>query len=99
MTIYTKFLSPGTSLSCAAGASSDRLALKVRRGTGMRWAAFGIQTPQGLNHDLGSIAVETVKLGANERKATTYAQVSPRLVVDPTIKQFRVPLYLRERRT
>jgi hypothetical protein len=99
MTIYTKFLSPGISLSCAAGVSSDRLALKERRGTSMRWAAFGTPMPQGTNHDLGSIAVETVKLGANERNATTYAQVSPRLVVDPPIKQFRVPLYLRERRT
>jgi hypothetical protein len=97
--IYPKFLSPGIALSCAPGVSSDAQAMKARRGTGMRWAAFGTQTPLGINHDLGSIAVETVKLGANERKATTYAQVSPRLVADPSIKQFRVPLYLRERRT
>ncbi|HEV7976889.1 hypothetical protein [Amycolatopsis sp.] len=99
MTIYTKILSPGISLSCATGVSSHAQAMEARRGTGMRVTAFGTQAPLGTNHDLGSIAVETVKLGANERKATTYAQVSPRLVVDPSIKQFRVPLYLRERRT
>jgi hypothetical protein len=99
MTTYTKILSPGISLSCATGVFSHAQAMKARRVTGMRSATFGGQTPQWINHDLGSIAVETVKLGANERKATAYAQVSPRLVVDPSIKQFRIPLYLRERRT
>jgi hypothetical protein len=99
MTTYTKILSPGIALSCATGVPSHAQAMKARRVTGMRAATFGVQMPLGANHDLGSIAVEAVKLGANERKATTYAQVSPRLVVDPSIKQFRVPLYLRERRT
>jgi hypothetical protein len=95
MTNYTKFLTPGTPLSCAAYAVSN-----TRRGTGMRWTASEAPVPQGHKHGLESAVVEVVKLGANERKAVTIAPISVRGAVDlQSIKQFRVPLYLRERRT
>jgi hypothetical protein len=95
MTNYTKFLTPGTPLSRAAYAVSN-----ASRGTGMRWTGIDALLPQGHKHGVDSAAVELVKLGANGRKATTIALVSVRGAVDfPMIKQFRVPLYLRERRT
>jgi hypothetical protein len=94
MTNYTKFLTPGTPLSCSAYAVSN-----ARRGTGTRWTAIDASLPLGHKHGLESAAVEVVKLGANERKAATVARMFVQGAVDPSIKQFRVPLYLRERRT
>jgi hypothetical protein len=95
MTNIVKFQSPGTPLSCAAYAVAE-----ARLGSGVRWTAIDSSLPQGHPHGADSAAVELVKLGANGRQATLIAPVSVRGAADfRMIKQFRVPSYLRERRT
>jgi hypothetical protein len=90
MTTKAMVLNPGTPLSSAAKAG-----LNARRGIRMRWTALGA-VPQGRKHGLSRTVVETVELGAIERKAAAAAYVCG--AVDfPSDIQFRVPLYLRER--
>jgi hypothetical protein len=95
MTNIVKFQNPGTPLSCAAYAVAD-----ARLGTGARWTAIDSSLPQGRPHGADCAAVELLKPGANGRQGTLIAPVSVRGAVDfRMIKQFRVPSYLRERRT
>ena len=93
MTIYTMFGIPGTPLSCAADAVAT-----ARRGIRMRWlAALGASVPQGRKHVFGSAFAETA-VKTVQRDAVANGQAYVRLTADlPTIKQFRVPLSLRER--
>ncbi|MCU1687300.1 MAG: hypothetical protein JWQ81_8039 [Amycolatopsis sp.] len=84
----TKIPNPGTFMSCA-----DASAQYSRRGTGMGWTNLGSFAP-GRTHDgepsvFGAIAVRDSLVAAR-----TYVQATVDL---PTIKQFRVPLSLRER--
>jgi hypothetical protein len=97
MTNYTMFSIPGTPLSCAAEAVAT-----ARRGIRMRWAA----TPQGQKHVFGSAVLENfivenpvqTSVETVQRDAVANGQAYVRLTTDlPAIKQFRVPLSLRER--
>jgi hypothetical protein len=97
MTIYTMFSTPGTPLSCAADAAAT-----ARRGIRMRWAA----TPQGQQHVFGGAVLENsvvekpvqTSVETVQRDAVANGQAYLRLTAGlPTIKQFRVPLSLRER--
>jgi hypothetical protein len=93
MTNYTMFDIPGTPLSCAAEAVAT-----ARRGTGMRWLALGAFVPRGRKHVFGSAVVETAAKTVQRDDAVANGQAYVRLTADlPTIKQFRVPLSLRER--
>jgi hypothetical protein len=89
MTITTRIANPGTSMSCADMSSARH----SRRGTGMGWTNLGSFAPRGRKHGIESafgVIAERVSFAA----ARVYVQATVDL---PTIKQFRVPLSLRER--
>jgi hypothetical protein len=93
MTNYTMSGNPGTPPSASAQAAAA-----ARRRTGLRWSTVGSCTPRWFDHGLlgasaGSVFVKTAELGA-----VAGGQGYVRVITDlPTIKQFRVPLSLRER--
>jgi hypothetical protein len=94
MTITTKIPNPGTSMSCAAMSSAQY----SRRGTGMGWTNLGSFAPRGRKHVIDDGAELSVFGVIAERDSLAAARVYVQATVDlPTIKQFRVPLSLRER--
>jgi hypothetical protein len=95
MTITTTHVNPGTSMPCA-GLS----AVGASQGSGMGWSTPGTFAPRGrangINGVFGAIAERDSFVNAGVVAAQGYVQATIDL---PTIKQFRVPLSLRERST
>jgi hypothetical protein len=93
MTITTTHVNPGTSMSCAGLSVVD-----AGQGKGMGWSTPGTFAPRrrsnGTEGIFGTIAERDAVLNAGVVAARGYGQATSDL---PTIKQFRVPLSLRER--
>jgi hypothetical protein len=85
----TKIPNPGTFMSCA-----DTSARDSRRGTGMGWTNLGAFAPRGHKHITEPSVFGVIAVRNSLAAARTYVQATVDL---PTVKQFRVPLSLRER--
>ncbi|MDT7803492.1 MAG: hypothetical protein QOI78_6925 [Actinomycetota bacterium] len=84
MTINLTLTNPGTRLSCAA-----EVAAASRPGTGVPASAHGIR---GTRRVMRQWATGDVVVFGNEGVLAAYPQADL-----PTVKQFRVPLSIRER--
>lgn len=93
MTITTTHVNPGTSMSCAGlpvvGAS---------QGKGMGWSTPSTFAPRGRTNGTEGIFVAIAERDSVVNAGAVAARGYGQATIDlPTIKQFRVPLSLRER--